>query len=618
MYKDLTSQIQTLLSLMPVLIQNLLQFFLGTFKLMISISLFILTCGSLVRFRRSRSRHYSSTSTFSSSNPTYTSSTTSIEDTRSILNTVEAWEFDGIPHTESREKIEFMFQQHSHITKHNWSGPGKGREDWIIIPSLSLDKQELNKITGVNFYEERQLCTLLYLRNPHIRLVYVTSLPVSDCIIDYYMNLIQNTSKVKISDAYSRLLLLSCHDSSNIPLTAKILRRPKFIVKIRNWINPKYAHISCYISSNLERELAIKIGAPLFSNDPSLSFWGTKFGSREAFKYAGVPYARGSELVYTLDELVKATIIVYRHVPYHINRLVIKLNIGFSGEGNALLYTSSFQENKLKETVAHAIQHNLQFCCKEESWESFKQKLKIHGAVVEEWIENVEDSPSCQALINPRGEVEILSTHAQVLDNMVYLGCMFPCRNDYRVILQDMTLKIGKVLACNGCRERFGVDFVARYEGNLWKIYAIEINLRWGGTTHPFIFTSLMCEGELTPDGLLLGIDGLYKYYIATDNIKDEIYTGLTPSDFLDIVHNNYELQFHIDKRTGPIFYLISALSLHGKFGFVCIENSPEEAKKKFNEVLKILQNEVKSSNLAKRFTELDLRITAPHRIRYN
>jgi hypothetical protein len=171
-------------------------------------------------------------------------------------------------------------------------------------------------------------------------------------------------------------------------------------------------------------------------------------------------------------------------------------------------------------------------------------------------------------------------------------------------------------LACNGCRDRFAVDFVARYEGNLWKIYAIEINLRWGGTAHPFIYTSLMTDGEFTPDGLLLGKDGLYKYYIATDNIRDSIYSGLTPTDFLEIVYAHSSLQFDTKSYTGPIFYLLSALSLYGKFGFVCIGNSPDEAKRKFNEVLKILEEEVKSITASKKFTELDLSITPPYRIR--
>lgn len=48
-------------------------------------------------------------------------------------------------------------------------------------------------------------------------------------------------------------------------------------------IDPSIAFITCFISSNLEREIALKIGVPLFANDPALSYWGTKSGSREVF-----------------------------------------------------------------------------------------------------------------------------------------------------------------------------------------------------------------------------------------------------------------------------------------------------------------------------------------------
>lgn len=59
----------------------------------------------------------------------------------------------------------------------------------------------------------------------------------------------------------------------------------------------------CFISSNLERELALKLQIPLFSNDPSLNYWGTKSGSREIFEEAGVPLANGTDLAHTPDDL---------------------------------------------------------------------------------------------------------------------------------------------------------------------------------------------------------------------------------------------------------------------------------------------------------------------------
>src|SRR3954451_21903547 len=60
----------------------------------------------------------------------------------------------------------------------------------VVIPSLSLDAEELAKISGVPHYEERMLCMLMLLRMPHTPLVYITSQPVATTIIDYSLHLL--------------------------------------------------------------------------------------------------------------------------------------------------------------------------------------------------------------------------------------------------------------------------------------------------------------------------------------------------------------------------------------------------------------------------------------------
>lgn len=59
----------------------------------------------------------------------------------------------------------------------------------------------------------------------------------------------------------------------------------------------------------------------------------------------------------------------------------------------------------------------------------------------------------------------MLSTHEQMLggdDGMVYLGCEFPARDEYRKLLLDYSMKIGEILASKGCRDRFAIDYVVR------------------------------------------------------------------------------------------------------------------------------------------------------------
>ena len=60
----------------------------------------------------------------------------------------------------------------------------------VVVPSLSMDPRELQKITGVWHYEERMLVNLMLLRQPRTRLIYVTSQAIDPMVVDYYLSLL--------------------------------------------------------------------------------------------------------------------------------------------------------------------------------------------------------------------------------------------------------------------------------------------------------------------------------------------------------------------------------------------------------------------------------------------
>ncbi len=329
------------------------------------------------------------------------------------------------------------------------------------------------------------------MRNPRTRLVYVTSQPLHPSVIDYYLQLLPG---IPFSHARDRLLLLSTYDSSLSPLSQKILDRPRLIERIRQAINHERSYMICYNSTLVERELSVQLDVPLYALDPDLLQWGTKSGSRQIFAEAGVPYPDGSRDIWTADDLAIASAELWERQP-DLKRLVVKLNEGFSGEGNAILDLRPIQEfgpgvasyyervKRLNEQFEY-----LNFESKNETWERFSSRIPELGAVVEAFVEGEEKrSPSVQGRITPMGDVEILSTHDQILggpSGQIYLGCRFPADEAYRLRLQELGLRIGKNLADKGAMERFGVDFIAvrrpGENGPEWDLQAIEINLRKG------------------------------------------------------------------------------------------------------------------------------------------
>lgn len=163
----------------------------------------------------------------------------------------------------------------------------------VIIPSLTLDEEMLKTITGVTHYEERMLCLLMLLRMPKTQVIYLSSVPIDSSIIDYYLHLLPGITGYH---ARQRLTLLSCYDASRKSLTEKILARPRLIKRILEQVkDPMMAHLTCFNVTNHEKELAVKLNIPLYGTDPQLLYWGTKSGSRELFKKAGIATADGFE-----------------------------------------------------------------------------------------------------------------------------------------------------------------------------------------------------------------------------------------------------------------------------------------------------------------------------------
>lgn len=474
--------------------------------------------------------------------------------------------------------------------------------DILVIPSLSLDQQELSKVKGVHHYEERLLFSLIRLRNPRARLIYVTSQPIHPSVIDYYLQLMPG---IPFSHARDRLLLFCTYDASMKPLTQKILERPRLIERLRWALRPNQSYLTCFNSTPLERELAVKLEIPMLALDPDLLYWGTKSGSRQIFVEAEVPHPDGSELVHNAGDLAEAAAALWERQP-DLKRMVVKLNEGFSGGGNALLDLRPLQDvspnvapsSARVATIADRFEQ-LGFQCEGETWENFNSRIAELGAIVESFVEGEEKrSPSVQGYIAPDGKVEILSTHDQILggpDGQVFLGCTFPADEAYRLQLQEYGLKVGKNLAEKGALERFSLDFIAVRKPNLlneWDLQAIEINLRKGGTTHPFMTLKLLTHGHYDyATGLFFNKQGTPKYYIATDNLQQDHYRGLLPSDLMDIIAQ-HDLHFKSTTETGNVFHLISCLSEFGKVGLTSIGNSPEEAQALYERVTEVLDLE--------------------------
>jgi PGM1 C-terminal domain len=452
----------------------------------------------------------------------------------------------------------------------------------VVIPSISFDESELRKIIGINHYEERMLFVLLWLQNPDLRIVYVTSEHVDEAIVDYYLSFLDQPEAAR-----DRLQMLHLDDPRPRALSAKLLQHDTFLDELKGEIESREdAYILTFNVSPWELAISERIATPLYGPSPEAAALGSKSGSRRVAREANVPVLPGHEDLFSVAELEEAIHRLRTELP-ELETVVLKLNNGFSGQGNAVIELADLRSPLTGSTTV--------FCAEEEAWATYSTKVAAEGAIVEQLARHDQlVSPSVQLRVVPGGTVEIVSTHDQILggpDDQVYLGCRFPARPEYRHEIMEHGLSVAKVLSSVGVIGSFGIDFVGLPDDDGYLMHLGEINLRMGGTTHPFLTARMVTGGQLDEETGELIANGQAKYYVASDNLKSEDYRCLTPERAIGVLERK-GIAFNRARGTGSTLHLLGALQSFGKLGAVCISNSPEEATVLYAEVTAALNEE--------------------------
>jgi hypothetical protein len=456
---------------------------------------------------------------------------------------------------------------------------GDGDRTMVVLSSITFPSEELRKITAICHYEERLLCTALGLDDPRLRIVYVTALPVAREIVDYYLSFTADPAA-----SGERLVMVSVGDPEPRSLTAKLLGRPSTIEEICSATGgeERKAFILPFNVTDLERKLAERLSIPIFGPLPEHAVLGSKSGSRKIARRAGVPLLPGAEDLFSLEAIERAL----ATLPSDARSVVIKLNNGFSGQGNAILDIATLESPLDRSPTI--------FCAEEESWATYRPKIETEGAIVEELVRRPDAaSPSVQLKIEPGGWTEVVSTHDQILggpDGQVYLGCRFPARPEYRLEIQEHARRVGEILAAEGVIGSFGIDFVVVPGVAGFKVYLSEINLRLGGTSHPFMMAAGVTRGRYEEGSGDLLVDGRGIHYVASDNIKSHHFIGLTPAQVIGELRES-GLAFDPETKRGATLHLLGALERFGKMGAVCIADSAEEADELYAQVEALMES---------------------------
>ena len=131
-----------------------------------------------------------------------------------------------------------------------------------------------------------------------------------------------------------------------------------------------------------------------------------------------------------------------------------------------------------------------------------------------------------------------------------------------------------------------------RNEKNEWEVYAIEINLRKGGTTHPFLTLQFLTDGSYNAEtGVFLTPLGEPKCFIASDHVESPRYRVFTHTDLFDIVAR-HGLHFDQTRHRGVVFHMMNAIGENGLVGMTAVGNSHEDAAAIYDRAVKALDAE--------------------------
>jgi hypothetical protein len=431
---------------------------------------------------------------------------------------------------------------------------------------------------------------------PDLAIIMVQAPPVPDEVIGYLLEVAAIAhypgSKANIlPNLAHRHTLVNIDDHRDVHLSEKLLHQPVIVDQIRRVIAEARSRgqvvqgLSSYASSDRVFELAVSLGTDLLETPPGTLIWGTKAGSRQVFREAGVRHPIGTyEAQGSPDGLADRVVRLSRESGRGL--WIVKLDSGFgSGHGNAILDVAKLAVGPGRAALADCLVP----CSPEVSRAQFAAQLVEVGAIAEEYIRPAPGRqiryPSALGYIAHGRDgsmyCQVLGTHEQMIGpHQDFVGCSFPALQAYRPRLLADSRRLLTTLAALGVRGHVGIDFIASssMDGpDGWAIAATEINLRQTGSTHPHRTVRALVTGRWLPDGRLLGQDGREVVYTATDGLISDRYRGISAERLVAALRADRDLTFDPVATRGVVPHLWTSLEPFGKIGATIIGRSLDE-----------------------------------------
>lgn len=448
----------------------------------------------------------------------------------------------------------------------------EGDRTLLLIPSISFGDFVLKQYQGPQFFEERYLYFLTFLKQPRTNIILVLSDGMEYAVYDYFAEHIGRCLDMNALEWTKRIARITVPGMPAKSLTHSIVQHPEYVKKIKEHItNSNNTFIEFFRVAEEEIELSRLLDVPIYGLSASAINLNTKSAARKLFAEVGMNIPRGFEDLFSLEEIFQKLRILFSQS--QVKKTVIKVNDAGSGLG--FIFTNRDEMPDTFIAFDEHVQKKLG-----DTYDLVMEGISKTGAVAEEYLQAKEVvSPSAQFEIKPDGRVINLATHDQILHGVEYIGVNFPAHEEYRIQIMDAGYKIAQAAYKKGAMGIFAIDFLLTRNSvdDPWKLWCIEINARKGGTNHTYMWAKYLTNATYNEGRGLLECDKGDVYYRGSEVfMKYDWLRQVEPSYLLEHI-KNAGLDFSHETKSGVLIHLLSPLKHFGKFGCTIIGHSREE-----------------------------------------
>ncbi|CAM9270894.1 unnamed protein product, partial [Scytosiphon promiscuus] len=535
---------------------------------------------------------------------------------------------------ERRRKVESRWQELQDGLRVDWESL-RGSER-VVILLLSTANEDARG---------PRLSCMHWLVDPCVHVVCVLASQPDDDVLEYHRKILEMAG---IHGARGRMAVVVPENvelfQGRLPLTSTLLYSPESLQRIARIVKGRPAVMITGEAGWQDKRLAVALGVPLLSADPSVALLlQTQSGMKRVFAAADVSAPVGAHDVYDEEDLMVAlTKLIACNL--EVRRWYIKLDACRGNRGLAVLDTSSLAcmpglkrekaqleranggptevwhhpdvqllaRARLLKTLRRCLHRVLSICRRDEfpTWEYFLGHLSRGGGVIEAEAPEKQSHPSCNVFVSPTGEITCLAETEMLFDGCHQrVGCMHPQACVSSNALRGAAVAVSRELCKRGVIGYASIHFVVFWDEKaraprLWAT-GLELGLSASAFSYCF-FRSLTkssrngrdfgCYDEFpseSDDERLEGMDTTCfsvcrLHYVFLDRVHHPSLRSVRIPVFFKLCRLE-GISFDLGTQAGTIFNLVDSLA-SGVVGMLCTAQSQKAALERAQDSLKFIK----------------------------